>query len=67
MLQVVPSYLEVVLSRLEAEPRDLPTCARLGDRRGAAATWSRGGSPPAGVPLVNAYGLTETSTTPTTR
>ena len=36
VLQVVPSYLEVVLSYLEQHPRDLPDLhVRVGHRRGA--------------------------------
>ncbi len=63
ILQLVPSYLEVVATYLEQQPRELP------DLRAVSATgealkleliqrWF--GVAPA-VPLVNAYGLTETS------
>jgi amino acid adenylation domain-containing protein len=63
VLQVVPSYLEVVLSYLERHPRALP------DLRCVSATgealkpalvrrWFRTNP---GIKLVNAYGLTETS------
>ncbi len=61
--QVVPSYLDAALSHLERHPRDLPALRRMcvtGEalpmplvRRWFAAM--------PGVPLVNAYGLTETS------
>jgi amino acid adenylation domain-containing protein len=62
-LQVVPSYLEALLAALEAHPRRLPDLRRVsvtGEtlrielvRRWFAAQPT--------VPLVNAYGLTETS------
>ncbi len=63
VLQVVPSYLEVVLSYLEQHPRALP------DLRYVSATGEalkreliqRWFATAPGVPLVNAYGLTETS------
>ncbi|WP_219417978.1 non-ribosomal peptide synthetase [Pseudonocardia nigra] len=63
VLQVVPSYLEVVLSCLEQHPRALP------DLRYVSATGEavkkelvqRWFAAEPGVPLVNAYGLTETS------
>ena len=63
ILQVVPSYLDVVLSRLEAEPRDLPDlrCVSVTGEalpRDLVRRWF--GARP-GIPLVNAYGLTETS------
>jgi amino acid adenylation domain-containing protein len=63
VLQVVPSYLDVVLSYLEQHPRELPdlhTVSPTGDflkmelvRRWFAAQ--------PGIKLVNTYGLTETS------
>jgi amino acid adenylation domain-containing protein len=52
VLQVVPSYLEVVLSCLDAHPRELP------DLRCVSVT---GEAVKPGLKLVNAYGLTETS------
>ena len=63
VLQVVPSYLEVVLSYLEQHPRALP------DLRYVSATGEalkrelveRWFAAVPGVSLVNAYGLTETS------
>ncbi|MGW0816565.1 non-ribosomal peptide synthetase [Streptomyces viridiviolaceus] len=63
VLQVVPSYLDVILSALERSPRDLPDlrCVSVtGEelRGGLVRRWFTTG--PA-VRLVNAYGLTETS------
>jgi len=63
VLQVVPSYLEVVLSYLERNPRPLPNlrCVSVtGEalKRELAQRWFA--SQP-GIKLVNAYGLTETS------
>jgi amino acid adenylation domain-containing protein len=63
VLQVVPSYLEAVLSQLEADPRELP------DLRCVSATGEalkrqlvqRWFAAMPGTTLVNAYGLTETS------
>jgi len=63
VLQVVPSYLEVVLSYLEQRPRELP------DLRCVSATGEalrkelvqRWFAVQSGIRLVNAYGLTETS------
>ena len=63
VLQVVPSYLEVVLSYLEQHPRALP------DLRYVSATGEalkrelveRWFAAEPGISLVNAYGLTETS------
>ncbi|MFF4834887.1 amino acid adenylation domain-containing protein [Streptomyces sp. NPDC001315] len=61
--QVVPSYLEVVVSYLERHPRELPDLARVsvtGEalKRELVQRWFT--SQP-GIELVNAYGLTETS------
>ncbi|MFD6423675.1 amino acid adenylation domain-containing protein [Streptomyces sp. NPDC060198] len=63
VLQVVPSYLDVVLTTLARSPRALPdlryvsvTGETLKSR--LAERWFATGP---GVPLVNAYGLTETS------
>jgi amino acid adenylation domain-containing protein len=63
VMQVVPSYLEVVLSYLERDPRPLPDlrCVSVtGEavKRELAQRWFA--SQPA-IKLVNAYGLTETS------
>ncbi|MGI5128495.1 non-ribosomal peptide synthetase [Pseudonocardia sp. CA-107938] len=63
ILQLVPSYLEVVATYLEQHPRELP------DLRAISATGEalkfeliqRWFALMPGVPLVNAYGLTETS------
>jgi non-ribosomal peptide synthetase-like protein len=63
VMQVVPSYLDAVLSYLEKHPRELPDLkcvsvtgealkAELARRWFAAKPW---------IKLVNAYGLTETS------
>ncbi len=63
VLQVVPSYLEVVLSYLEQHPRELPDlrCVSVtGEalKPGLAQRWFAAAP---GIKLVNAYGLTETS------
>jgi amino acid adenylation domain-containing protein len=63
VLQVVPSYLEVVLSYLERHPRELPDlrCVSVtGEalKRELAQRWF---AAEPGIRLVNAYGLTETS------
>jgi amino acid adenylation domain-containing protein len=63
VLQVVPSYLEVVLSYLEQHPRELPDlrCVSVtGEalKPGLARRWF---AAEPGIKLVNAYGLTETS------
>ena len=63
VLQVVPSYLEVVLSCLEQHPRELPDlrCVSVtGEalKPGLAQRWF---AAEPGIKLVNAYGLTETS------
>jgi amino acid adenylation domain-containing protein len=63
VLQVVPSYLEVVLSYLEQHPRDLPDL-RYVSVTGEALTMEltrRWFAAEPGIKLVNAYGLTETS------
>ncbi|GAA5016196.1 non-ribosomal peptide synthetase [Streptomyces siamensis] len=63
VLQVVPSYLEAVLTELEQRPRTLP-CLRYvsvtGEalKRELAERWFIAQP---GIALVNAYGLTETS------
>lgn len=63
VLQVVPSYLEVVLSYLEQHPRALPHLAYVsvtGEavKKELVQRWFSGQP---GTRLVNAYGLTETS------
>ncbi|MEU3731470.1 non-ribosomal peptide synthetase [Streptomyces sp. NPDC033538] len=63
VLQLVPSYLDVLLTALERTPRDLPDLRCVSVTGEALRTelvqrWFTGG--PA-VRLVNAYGLTETS------
>jgi amino acid adenylation domain-containing protein len=63
VLQVVPSYLEVVLSYLEQHPRELPDL-RCVSVTGEALTMEltrRWFAAEPGIKLVNAYGLTETS------
>ncbi|MEU4213031.1 amino acid adenylation domain-containing protein [Streptomyces sp. NPDC026206] len=62
VLQAVPSYLEVVLARLEAVPRELPAlrCVSVtGEalKKELAVRWFARFPQ---VPLMNAYGLTET-------
>ncbi|KOX36285.1 MULTISPECIES: non-ribosomal peptide synthetase [unclassified Streptomyces] len=63
VLQVVPSYLDVLLSALERTPRPLPDLRRVsvtGEalHKGLVQRWF---AALPGIPLVNAYGLTETS------
>jgi len=63
VLQVVPSYLEVVLSYLDRSPRELPDLRYVsvtGEalKRELAQRWF---AAKPGIKLVNAYGLTETS------
>ncbi|MFF0142243.1 amino acid adenylation domain-containing protein [Streptomyces sp. NPDC005227] len=63
VLQVVPSYLDAVLSYLERNPRELPDlrCVSVtGEavKKDLVERWFRARP---GVRLVNAYGLTETS------
>jgi amino acid adenylation domain-containing protein len=63
VLQLVPSYLDVVLSHLEQEPRDLSPLRAVSVTGEAlkpelARRWFRTHQ---GIRLVNAYGLTETS------
>ncbi|HWM14307.1 MAG TPA: amino acid adenylation domain-containing protein, partial [Gaiellaceae bacterium] len=63
VIQVVPSYLEVVVSYLEQHPRDLPDL-RYVSVTGEALTKElaeRWFAVQPGIALVNAYGLTETS------
>src|SRR4029077_15213816 len=63
VLQIVPSYLEVVLSYLDQHPRDLPDLRYVsvtGEalKRELAQRWF---ATKPGIRLLNAYGLTETS------
>src|SRR5207248_1690808 len=63
VVQVVPSYLEVVLSYLDQNPRELPDLRYVsvtGEalKRELAQRWF---AAKPGIKLVNAYGLTETS------
>ncbi|EME52477.1 non-ribosomal peptide synthetase [Amycolatopsis decaplanina DSM 44594] len=63
VLQVVPSYLEVVLSYLEQHPRELPdlhTVSPTGDfvKKELVERWFAAQPK---IKLVNTYGLTETS------
>jgi amino acid adenylation domain-containing protein len=63
VLQVVPSYLEVVLSYLDEHPRELPDLRYVsvtGEalKRELTERWF---AAQPGIKLVNAYGLTETS------
>jgi amino acid adenylation domain-containing protein len=63
VLQVVPSYLEVVLSYLEQHPRELPDLRYVsvtGEALKKELTQRWFAAKP-GIRLVNAYGLTETS------
>ncbi|MBP2365564.1 non-ribosomal peptide synthetase [Pseudonocardia parietis] len=63
VVQVVPSYLEVVLSYLDTHPRDLPdlhTVSTTGEALKADLAARFFAARP-GVRLANAYGLTETS------
>jgi acyl-coenzyme A synthetase/AMP-(fatty) acid ligase len=63
VVQVVPSYLEVVLSYLEQHPRALPDLRYVsvtGEALKKELTQRWFASQP-GIKLVNAYGLTETS------
>lgn len=63
VVQVVPSYLEAVLAELEQRPRELPHLRRVsvtGEavKKELVQRWFAART---GIPLVNAYGLTETS------
>jgi amino acid adenylation domain-containing protein len=63
VVQVVPSYLEVVVSYLEQHPRELPDLhcvCPTGDflKKEIVQRWF---AIQPGIPLVNTYGLTETS------
>ena len=63
VLQVVPSYLEVVLSYLEQHPRELPDlrCVSVTGEAVKPELVQRWFAARPGIKLVNAYGLTETS------
>ncbi|MFF2139067.1 amino acid adenylation domain-containing protein [Streptomyces sp. NPDC058193] len=63
VLQVVPSYLDVVLSFLERHPRPLPRlhCVSVTGETLKKSLVERWFAARPGVRLVNAYGLTETS------
>jgi amino acid adenylation domain-containing protein len=63
VLQVVPSYLDVLLTYLEQHPRELPdlhTVCPTGDllKKELVQRWF---AAQPGIPMVNTYGLTETS------
>jgi amino acid adenylation domain-containing protein len=63
VVQVVPSYLEVVLSYLEKYPRELPDlrCVSVTGEALKKELTQRWFSTEPGIKLANAYGLTETS------
>jgi amino acid adenylation domain-containing protein len=63
VLQVVPSYLDVVLSYLEQRPRELPDlrCVSVTGEALKKELTQRWFAAEPGIKLVNAYGLTETS------
>jgi amino acid adenylation domain-containing protein len=63
VLQVVPSYLEVVLSYLERHTRELPDlrCVSVTGEALKKELTQRWFAAEPGIKLVNAYGLTETS------
>jgi amino acid adenylation domain-containing protein len=63
VLQLVPSYLEAVLSYLEQHPRELPAlrCVSVTGEALKQELAQRWFAVAPGVKLVNAYGLTETS------
>jgi amino acid adenylation domain-containing protein len=63
VLQVVPSYLEVVLSSLEQHPRELPDlrCVSVTGEALKKELTQRWFAAELDIKLVNAYGLTETS------
>ncbi|MFD9813334.1 amino acid adenylation domain-containing protein [Streptomyces sp. NPDC059080] len=63
VLQVVPSYLEAVLTHLERNPRPLPDlrCVSVTGEALKKALVQRWFAARPGIRLVNAYGLTETS------
>ncbi|MFH0518483.1 amino acid adenylation domain-containing protein [Streptomyces sp. M41] len=61
--QIVPSYLDVLLTALERDPRDLPDlrCVSVTGEALKSELVERWFAAVPGVRLVNAYGLTETS------
>jgi non-ribosomal peptide synthetase-like protein len=63
VMQVVPSYLEAVLSYLEKHPRELPhlKCVSVTGEALKAELARRWFAAKPSIKLVNAYGLTETS------
>jgi surfactin synthase thioesterase subunit len=63
VVQVVPSYLEVVVSYLERHPRELPdlTCVSVTGEALKRELVQRWFAIQPGIRLLNAYGLTETS------
>jgi amino acid adenylation domain-containing protein len=63
VVQVVPSYLEVVVSYLERHPRSLPdlTCVSVTGEALKRELVQRWFAIQPGIGLLNAYGLTETS------
>src|SRR5881296_1906723 len=63
VVQVVPSYLEVLLSYLEQHPRELPDlrCVSVTGEALKKELTERWFAAQPGIKLVNAYGLTETS------
>jgi amino acid adenylation domain-containing protein len=63
VLQIVPSYLEVVLTYLEQHPRELPglRCVSVTGEALKKELTQRWFAAEPGIKLVNAYGLTETS------
>jgi amino acid adenylation domain-containing protein len=63
VLQLVPSYLDVILSALERSPRDLPDlrCVSVTGEALRGELVQRWFATGPAVRLVNAYGLTETS------
>lgn len=63
VVQLVPSYLDVVLSALERQPRELPDlrCVSVTGEALKKDLIGRWFAARPGVKLVNAYGLTETS------
>ncbi|MDH3680552.1 MAG: amino acid adenylation domain-containing protein [Acidimicrobiia bacterium] len=63
VMQVVPSYLEVLLSCLEQHPRDLPDlhCVSVTGEALTLELTQRWFAAKPGIKLANAYGLTETS------
>ncbi|MFG2947256.1 non-ribosomal peptide synthetase [Streptomyces adustus] len=63
VVQMVPSYLEVVVTYLERHPRELPdlTCVSVTGEALKRELVQRWFAVRPGIRLVNAYGLTETS------